>query len=164
MINNLNFDKDEYFGLGCTAFIIRLEATAVPKDYILFDASGINEEIVAKSGVVRPDKLESLGSTIDLDVLALTTQGYPIKIKRILYKIARGGVSQFNKKGLDFTRASIDGSVQRGGDIQPNFLKRNWMYTNDYMVEIVGDLTIDGNTAFIIGLEKDTIIELTFIL
>jgi len=164
MINNLNFDKDEYFGLGCTAFIIQLEATSVPKDFILFDATGINKEIVAKAGVVRPDKLESLGSTIDLDALALTTKAYPIKLKRILYKIVKGADTQFSKKGLDFTRASIDGSVYRGEDIQPNFLKRNWMYTNDYMVEIVGDLTIDGNTAFIIGVEKDTIIELTCIL
>lgn len=166
MENNLNFDNDEEFGLGCTAFIVSLTNTSAISDtsYLIFDASGINREIVASGGDKDPSTAQQVGSTIDLDVLKSTTKSYPIHVKKILYRVNSGDVNkQFGEMGFDVTRANIDGSVIRAGDIQPNFLKRNWMYQED-LVEMEGDLTIDGNTAFIIGVGKSTTIELTFIL
>ena len=166
MENNLKFDKEEEFGLGITAFIVSLtNLSAVNNNsFLIFDASGVNRQLVAVGGDKDPNSAEQSGSTIDLDVLKSTTKSYPIHVKKILYRVNSGDVNrQFGEMGFDITKANIDGSVIRAGDIQPNFLKRNWMY-QDNLVEMEGDLTIDGNTAFIIGVGKSTTIELTFIL
>jgi len=166
MENNLNFDNDEYFGLGQTAFIIKLQNASVsPSLNLLFDVGGINKLLLDIGNLKYPSPSQSVGSTINLDSLSKTTIANPIKIKTILYRVTTGNaIDQFGKQPFDFITSNIDGQIFRGGDVQPNFLKRNWLFTNDEMVEIQGDLTIDSTTGLIIGMEPQTNIECTFIL
>jgi len=166
MDNNLNFDKDEYFGLGQTAFIVKLQNSSVNESLkILFDADGLNKLLLNIGGLKIPTPADSVGSSVSTLSLANTTISNPIEVKSILYRVTTGSAeSQFGKQPFDFVKSNIDGQIFRGGDVQPNFLKRNWMFTNDEMVEIQGDLTIDSTTGLIIGLEPQTNIECTFIL
>jgi len=166
MENNLNFDSDEYFGLGQTAFIVKLQNPSVAESLrLLFDVGGLNKLLLNIGNLKYPTPATSVGSTISLESLSKTTIANPIKIKNILYRVTSGNsIDQFGKQPFDFVTSNIDGQIFRGGDVQPNFLKRNWLFTNNEMVEIQGDLTIDSTTGLIIGLEPQTNIECTFIL
>ena len=156
MDNNLNFDTENYFGLGISATKIVLDNTgASPVLYRVFDASGLNTALNVNPSAQKPTSAEFSESTINNpDALSKSTIQYPIRVKKMLYTASglyTAVYDQLNQLTFEWTRANIDGTVRRGADIQTGLDQRNWMYTNttsdNPLVVIDGEFTIDQNTA-----------------
>jgi hypothetical protein len=172
--NNLNFDREKYFGLGLSAtkLVLNNSSGGASVLFRLFDASGMNTALNVQPNAQKPTTTEFGLSTIsNPDVLASTTIQYPIKVIRMLYTCPKGQVfKQLNNATFEWTRANLDGTVRRGADIQSGLEQRNWMYTNvsqgfnNALVQIEGEFTIDQNTAMYLEVEKGTIAEVILVL
>ena len=166
MDNNLNFDGDSNFGLGISAFNIKIYNSDVgpnPRVVSLFDATGLNEELVGTGlGVEKISSFNTSGSSVSADSLGLTTFSFPIKINGLIYSVEGGDVrAQLDGALIDITRCAIDGSIKRKGDIQPNFLRRNWFF-QDNLIVITGDVLFDQNTALFLAINPLTTIDIVF--
>jgi hypothetical protein len=164
-VNNLNFDTDENYGLGVTAYNIFLNTTArgATTDFSLYDSNDFNPG----SGD-RATSGDAAGSSVDPEALARTLWFYPIKISGIIYRVAdatgTGGDPriQLNDAKFDFLRQNIDGSILRKGQIQPNYLRRNWWFQDDLAV-LSGELLITPDTQQIVQVFDQNNIDLTFL-
>lgn len=169
MENNLNFDKDAYFGLGLSATIMVLDNQASGSEVLfkLFDASGLNNALDVQPTSQKPTT-EFADSTIpNPETLAKATIANPIRVVKMLYSVPAGDVTGQFDATFEWTRANIDGTVRRGADIQAGLEQRNWMFTNqsqkDNLVEINGAFTIDQNTACYIKVLKGTRVQVVLI-
>ena len=181
LLNNLNFDVEKHFGLGVSAFTVKIQQIwTVPNSSLpalLFDASGIVYEVAGRdrnytslNGTNPFFTVEnSIGSGASA-MLALTntTRCSPIQIQGIIYEVIQTGsgvdsLKQFNDATFTVLRGSIDGQLIQGQDIQPNYLKRNWLYQQDNFIVMKGDLEIDQNTGIALDVFGDAIVELTFL-
>jgi hypothetical protein len=181
LINNLNFDVEEHFGLGVGAFSIKIKnvnpfspnpTSKLPA--LIFDASGIVYEAAG-----RDRNFTSLDNdTLNLfevettagspGALALSTRSYPILIEGVIYEVLEtnstiDSLRQFNDAQFNVLKGSIDGTLKQGEEIQPNYVKRNFYYQQDNFVVMKGQVEIDQNTGVVIDVFKDTQIELTFL-
>jgi hypothetical protein len=161
MDNNLNFDSEKYFGLGVTAFNFKFQNTQpVRQRLMLFDASGLNMEWAQQPPFVG---INTAGSSVSPETMAKSTFSYPLNLKGIIYRVDVGDVQiQMDRSFLDFSRCAIDGSVKRAGDIQPNYLRRNWFF-QDNLIVMTGDIEVNQNTALTIDIEKNTTLDLVFL-
>ncbi len=171
MDNKLNFDREKYFGLGLSATKIVLDNSSGGASVLfrVFDASGMNTALNVQPNAQKPTTEFALSTISNADALASTTIQYPIKVVRMLYSCPKGQVfNQLNNSTFEWTRANLDGTVRRGADIQSGLEQRNWMYTNitsdNPLVVIEGDFTIDQNTAMYLEVEKGTIAEVLLVL
>lgn len=167
MDNNLNFDRDSNFGLGVSAFNIKIYNSDVGPDakvVALFDATGLNSELVGRGlGVKAISSFDTSGSSVNAESLSSTTFSFPIKINGLIYSVEGGDVrAQLDDALIDITRCAIDGSIKRKGDIQPNFLRRNWFF-QDNLIVIKGDVLFDQNTALFLAINPLTTIDVVFL-
>ena len=167
MDNNLNFDSEKYFGLGVTAFNFKFQNTQpIRQRLMLFDASGLNIELVGRgTSAQQPPFLgiNTAGSSVSPEAMAKSTFSYPLNLKGIIYRVDVGDVQkQMDRSFLDFSRCAIDGRVKRAGDIQPNYLRRNWFF-QDNLIVMTGDIEVNQNTALTIDIEKNTTLDLVFL-
>jgi|TARA_R100000084_G_scaffold106850_2_gene65666 hypothetical protein len=170
--NNLNFDREKYFGLGLSATKIVLDNSSGGASvlYRVFDASGMNTALNVQPTAQKPTTEFALSTISNADALASTTIQYPIKVVRMLYSCTKGQFfKQLNNATFEWTRANLDGTVRRGADIQSGLEQKNWMYTNisegeNALVQIEGEFTIDQNTAMYLEVEKGTIAQVILVL
>jgi hypothetical protein len=162
--NNLNFDNDKDFGLNVSAFNILLNTTARASNttYSLYDPNDFNA-----GGGDRATPADSTGSSVSPDALAKTLWFYPIKISGIIYRVDESSTGtepreQLNDAKFEFLRQNIDGSILRKGQIQPNYLRRNWWF-QDNLAVISGDLIITPDTQQLVEVFLDNNIDLTFL-
>tara|TARA_R100000388_G_scaffold91695_1_gene73953 strand:+ start:737 stop:1474 length:738 start_codon:yes stop_codon:yes gene_type:complete len=166
IMNNLNFDNDSAFGLGISAYNINLDTTNRSSNtttFSLYDPNDFNPV-----PATRATALDATNSSVDPVALAKTLYFYPIKISGIIYRVidstGTGGdpLVQLNDGAFEFSRANIDGSILRKGDIQPNYRRRNWWFQDDLAV-LTGDLVVTSDTQQIIEVFGNNIIELTYL-
>jgi len=165
ILNNLNFDNDEEFGLSVSAYNINLNTTArgTSTNFSLYDSNDFNP-----GAGDRANAGDAAGSSVDPEALAKTLWKYPIKISGIIYRVSNasgtGGdpLIQLNDGQFDFLRQNIDGSILRKGQIQPNYLRRNWWKQGDLAV-ISGELLITPDTQQIVTVFNNNNIDLTYL-
>ena len=163
MINCLDWDNENAFNDGVTAFQITLEATdavAAGNFYMMFDASGLNYD-VAGSEVKRSESIQvAAESSVSLLALKNITFAKTIYVKRIVYEVLNGGTT-IDANGsvipatkemqlsndLRFQRASIDGGVKVNGELSPNFDRTNYMYQPE-LITIPVQMEINDLFAF----------------
>ncbi len=178
IINNLNFDVEEHFGLGVSAFdisvknTVTISGTKIPA--LIFDASGM---VFAVAGRDRNFTALSNRAQVFFDVetsagdassLALSTISHPILIQGVIYTVEETAVgfnplTQFNDAQFNVIRCAIDGSTKQGEDIQPNYTNRNFYYQQDNFVVMKGEMEIDQNTGIVIDVFRDVKVNLTFL-
>ena len=181
LINNLNFDVEEHFGLGVGAFSIKIknvnpfsavQTSKLPA--LIFDASGLVQEIAGRDRNFTPLDNDTLGifevetTAGSPGALALSTRSYPILIEGVIYEVvetnsAIDSLRQFNDAQFNVLKGSIDGTLKQGEEIQPNYVKRNFYYQQDNFVVMKGQVEIDQNTGIVIDVYRSTQIELTFL-
>jgi len=163
--NNLNFDNDKEFGLRVTAYNISLNTAnrGGTTTFSLYDANDFNP-----GNGSRALRQDATGSSVDPEALARTLWTYPIKISGIIYRVPVSSgtgddpLIQLNEGTFDFLRQNIDGSILRKGEIQPNYLRRNWWKQDDLAV-ISGELLITPDTQQLIQVFSGNNIDLTFL-
>lgn len=178
IINNLNFDVEEHFGLGVSAFDISIKNTvSIPGTKLpalIFDASGLVLEIAGRSrnftalsnrAQVFFDVETSAG---DASALSLSTISHPILIQGVIYSVEETAagfnpLTQFNDAQFNVIRCAIDGNAKQGEEIQPNYTKRNFYYQQDNFVVMKGEMEIDQNTGVVIDVYRDVKVNLTFL-
>lgn len=163
-LNNLNFDNDRDMGLNVSAFNILLNTASRADNttFSLYDSNDFN----AGDGQ-RATPADSTGSSVNPDALAKTLWFYPIKISGIIYRVDESSTGtepreQLNDAKFEFLRQNIDGSVLRKGQIQPNYLRRNWWF-QDNLAVLSGDLTITPDTQQLVEVFLNNNIDLTFL-
>ena len=163
-LNNLNFDNDRDLGLSVTAYNILLNTTARASTttFGLYDSNDLNP-----GGGDRANAGDATGSSVDPEALAKTLWFYPIKISGIIYRVDESStgtepIEQINEGTFEFLRSNIDGSVVRKGQIQPNYLRRNW-WKKDNLAVLSGELTITPDTQQLIQVFLNNNIDLTFL-
>lgn len=181
LINNLNFDVEEHFGLGVDALSIKIKNVnpfnpnplgKLPA--LIFDASGLVYQIAGRDRnfTILSDRSQNIfeveTSAGDATALALSTRAYPILIDGIIYSVLETGTGvdslrQFNDCQFNVLRGNIDGTLKQGEDIQPNYVNRNFYYQQDNFVVMKGELEINQNTAIVLDVFRSTQIELTFL-
>lgn len=159
ILNNLNFDNDDT-GLGVSSFRMQAGDLGIPivTRFQLFGAA-----VTPPPGFVRlPAKFGGTpaGETFvsQNPTVTQTTLANPIRISGLIYSVVQSSFDpliQLNEFQLDFQRTNIDGSVLKKGDIQPNFLRRNWWFQNDFVV-IRGDLEINALTEQLVTINENT--------
>ena len=164
ILNNLNFDNDEEFGLRVSAYNLALDTTnrAGTTTFSLYDSNNFNP-----GGGKRADAGDATGSSVDPEALAKTLWRYPIKISGIIYRVDESStgtepIEQLNDATFDFLRNNIDGSILRKGEIQPLYLRRNW-WKQDNLAVISGELLITPDTQQLIEVFNNNNIDLTFL-
>ena len=164
ILNNLNFDNDEEFGLKVSAYNLALDTTnrAGTTTFSLYDSNDFNP-----GGGSRARAQDATGSSVDPEALAKTLWFYPIKISGIIYRVDESStgtepLEQLNEGTFDFLRQNIDGSILRKGEIQPNYLRRNWWKQGNLAV-ISGELLITPDTQQLIEVFNNNNIDLTFL-
>ena len=164
ILNNLNFDNDEEFGLKVTAYNLALNTTARAgtTTFSLYDPNNFNP-----GKGERANAGDASGSSVDPEALAQTLWFYPIQISGIIYRVDESStgtepLEQLNEATFDFLRQNIDGSVLRKGEIQPNYLRRNWWKQGNLAV-ISGELLITPDTQQLIEVFNNNNIDLTFL-
>lgn len=163
-LNNLNFDNDRDMGLNVSAFNILLNTSSRASNttYSLYDSNDFN----AGKGE-RATSADSTGSSVNPDALSKTLWFYPIKISGIIYRVDESSTGttpreQLNDAKFEFLRQNIDGSILRKGQIQPNYLRRNWWF-QDNLAVLSGDLTITPDTQQLVEVFLNNNIDLTFL-
>jgi len=164
MLNNLNFDNDEEFGLKVSAYNILLNTTnrGSTTTFSLYDSNNFNP-----GGATRATALDAGGSSVDPEALAQTLWTYPIKISGIIYRVDESStgtepIQQINEANFEFLRQNIDGSIVRKSRIQPNYERRNW-WKQDNLAVLSGELLITPDTQQIIEVFFNNNIDLTFL-
>lgn len=159
ILNNLNFDNDDT-GLGVSSFKMQAGDFNIPIEtrFQLFGAAvdppPTYVPLPSKLGGTPPgETFVSQNPTV-----TQTTFANPIRISGLIYSVVKSAFDplvQLNDFQLDFQRTNIDGSVLRKGDIQPNFLRRNWWFQDDFVV-IRGDLEINALTEQLVTIASNT--------
>ena len=164
ILNNLNFDNDEEFGLRVSAYNLALDTTnrAGTTTFSLYDSNNFNP-----GKGERANAGDATGSSVDPEALAKTLWFYPIKISGIIYRVDESStgtepIEQLNEATFDFLRQNIDGSILRKGEIQQNYTRRNWWKQGNLAV-ISGELLITPDTQQLIEVFNNNNIDLTFL-
>lgn len=164
ILNNLNFDNDDEFGLKVSAYNILLNTSnrGATTTFGLYDSNNFNP-----GNGTRAQVGDAAGSSVDPEALAKTLWRYPIKISGIIYRVDESStgtepLKQLNDATFDFLRQNIDGSILKKGQIQPNYERRNW-WKQDNLAVITGELVITPDTQQLIEVFLNNNIDLTFL-
>jgi hypothetical protein len=158
MLNCLDWDNQNEFNEGVTAFQVQIESGGgLPLPLLFFDAYGLNEAQAFSPGFAKDPDIAYVAaeSSVKPSVLKNVMKNKTLVVRNFKYIVNTpplGGSleTQFDLP-LNFVRTSIDGTIRRKGDIQPAFNRKNWMFQRDFL-EIPGPFEIDGFTGMLFTL------------